>query len=214
MESDFYMGLDLGQTQDYSALAVAQRVVVPGALARYSCRYLHRWPLGTAYPQIVQDVRKLVTTNVRGLQPLRYARLVVDATGVGKPVADMLQMVPELAGRIVRVVITAGNASSLGADGCWHVSKKELVSILQVLLHSRRLQVAEGIDHAETLEEELRTFRVKITSAANETFEAWRERDHDDVLMALAVAVWYAEKHTPKVTEWPTLAVPGKTLYW
>ena len=33
---------------------------------------------------------------------------------------------------------------------------------------------------------ELQQFRVKITAAANETFEAWWERDHDDLVLALA----------------------------
>jgi hypothetical protein len=50
------------------------------------------------------------------------------------------------------------------------------------------------VAHAETLEMELQNFRVKITAAANETFEAWRERDHDDLVLALALAAWHAEK--------------------
>ena len=35
---------------------------------------------------------------------------------------------------------------------------------------------------------ELETFRVKITEAANETFGAWREGQHDDLLLAVALA--------------------------
>ena len=112
----FFIGLDLGQTQDFSALAVVERS--SGTPAHYVCRHLHRWPLGTGYPQIVEDVRTLVTTNdARGTPPLRYAKLVVDATGVGKPVADMVKLVPELAGRVVSVVITGGLATTTGTDG-------------------------------------------------------------------------------------------------
>jgi hypothetical protein len=50
-------------------------------------------------------------------------------------------------------------------------------------------------DHPETkiLVRELGTFSVKITSAANETFESWRERDHDDLVLAVALAAWGAE---------------------
>jgi hypothetical protein len=29
-----------------------------------------------------------------------------------------------------------------------------------------------------------------VTAAANETFEAWRERDHDDLVLALALALY------------------------
>jgi hypothetical protein len=42
-------------------------------------------------------------------------------------------------------------------------------------------------------------FRIKVTASANETFEAWRERDHDDLVLAAAIAVWCAEN-----IRWPT----------
>src|SRR5262249_44300270 len=41
---------------------------------------------------------------------------------------------------------------------------------------------------------ELQNFTVKIKlSTTNETFEAWRERDHDDLVLAVALAAWVAE---------------------
>ena len=44
---------------------------------------------------------------------------------------------------------------------------------------------------------ELETFRVKITEAANETFGAWREGQHDDLLLAVALAAWAGERALP-----------------
>ncbi len=41
---------------------------------------------------------------------------------------------------------------------------------------------------------ELENFRVKITAAANETFGAWREGQHDDLVIAVALACWLAER--------------------
>ena len=35
---------------------------------------------------------------------------------------------------------------------------------------------------------------MKITLAANETFSAWRERDHDDLVLAVALASWVGEQ--------------------
>ena len=35
--------------------------------------------------------------------------------------------------------------------------------------------------------------RVKITSHDNETYEAWRERDHDDLVLSMGMAAWVAE---------------------
>ena len=39
------------------------------------------------------------------------------------------------------------------------------------------------------------TFTTKITTSANETYEAWRERDHDDMVLAVALAIWLGEKY-------------------
>jgi hypothetical protein len=41
---------------------------------------------------------------------------------------------------------------------------------------------------------ELQNFKVKITAAANEIFEAWREGEHDDLLLAVAIAAWMGER--------------------
>jgi hypothetical protein len=43
---------------------------------------------------------------------------------------------------------------------------------------------------APVLAEELLLFRVKMTLSVNETFEAWRERDHDALVLALALALY------------------------
>ena len=75
---DHVIGLDLGQAADYSALALMEKMVPPGAEPRYAVRHLHRWPLGTPYPTIVADVTELVKRP-----PLDNPRLVPDQTGVG-----------------------------------------------------------------------------------------------------------------------------------
>jgi hypothetical protein len=98
-----------------------------------------------------------------------------------------------LAASLNPVLITVGHEVTIGDDGAWHVPKKELVSTLQVLLQSRRLLIAGRLPDAETLQRELLAFRVKITVARNETFESWRERDHDDLVLAVAMAAWLGE---------------------
>jgi hypothetical protein len=190
--SDYFIGLDLGQTADFSALIVDEvdehcDRESGRYLRRHAIRHLKRWPLRTPYPVIVAEVTKML-----GKPPLINARLVVDQTGVGAAVVDLFRT-SGIEG-LTPVLITAGNAVSRDDQGVYHVAKKELVSTLQVLLQDHRLQIAPALAHAETLEMELQNFRVKITAAANETFEAWRERDHDDLVLALALAVWHAER--------------------
>ena len=49
---EFTIGLDLGKSQDYSALCIVQRTAPPQGEATYSVRHLHRWPLGTSTPRL------------------------------------------------------------------------------------------------------------------------------------------------------------------
>ena len=137
----------------------------------------------------MQAVRELL------LRPaLRDASLVVDQTGVGRAVVDMLW--DELRGQVpchfTAVTITGGHAVTNPANGCLHVPKKELVGAVQVLLQSRRLRIAQTLPEAPVLVKELDNFRVKITEAANETFGAWREGQHDDLVFATALAAFMA----------------------
>jgi hypothetical protein len=143
--------------------------------------YLERVPLGTPYPDIVSHVGRLLTKL-----PGR-PELVIDFTGVGRPIFDMFVysgIYP------IGVVITAGNTETRDRMTC-SVPKLTLVSRLQALLHEERLKIQRELDEAETLVRELRDFRVEFTAAGHLTFNA-RSGKHDDLVLALAIAVWRA----------------------
>ena len=187
-EADYFLGLDLGQASDYTALAVLERPGADGGDLAYALRHLRRFPLGTPYTAVVPAVCRLAAgTPLRG-----RTTLVVDQTGVGRPVVDMLRRAADC--RVVPVTITSGLAATVAGDGSRHVPKKELVSGLQLLLQSRRLRVARALPEAQALVRELEAFRVKVTAAAHETFGAWREGQHDDLVLAAALAGWLAER--------------------
>jgi len=67
------------------------------------------------------------------------------------------------------------------------VPKKNLVSAVLVPLQERRLKFAEQLELTPVLMRELEMYRVRVTTDRNETFEAWREKDHDDLVLALHV---------------------------
>jgi hypothetical protein len=181
----YILGLDLGQAADFSALAILEQTKQVKA-NRYGCRGLKRWPLGTSYPAIVAEVAKLVEKL-----PLKDAKLVIDGSGVGRPVVDMFTKA-HLSASIEPVIITAGQSESQ-ADRYHHVAKVILVSSVQVLLQERRLQFAAALTETPILVRELENYRVKVTPAANESFNA-REGEHDDLVLALALACWWGER--------------------
>jgi hypothetical protein len=135
---------------------------------------------------------------------------VVDQTGVGRAVVEM--MADRLRGwveaTLLPIQITGGHAVTIGEDGSVRVPKKELVGAVQVLLQSRRLQIARTLPDAPLLVKELENFRVKITEAANETFGAWREGQHDDLVLATALAAWLGERGLPPMYDPQPAPVP------
>jgi hypothetical protein len=78
----------------------------------------------------------------------------------------------------------------------WKVPKKDLIGAMVSLAHDGRLQISGGISREmqRIAKEELKNFRMKITAAANVSFEAWREGDHDDVVLAMALVCWAAQR--------------------
>jgi hypothetical protein len=186
-------GLDLGQRQDYSALAVAEQVVGQDRRRAFHFRHLHRWPLGTPYtaPEggpngICEDLCDLIDRAGRPVV------LVLDGTGVGRPVVDIFWRYGLGVKRLAPVTITAGSQATC-QGGWWNVPKRDLAGAVAAGLEQRTLHIAPGLRLTKVLTKELTTFKVKVTAAGNETFESWRERDHDDLVLAVALAVWFGE---------------------
>lgn len=197
----FIVGIDLGQAFDYTAVCVLQQdsVLEDGprgrsVTRRYQARHLERFTLGTSYPAQAERIGAIVA-RIRELAGLRSGspllRLVVDQTGVGRPVVDMLRK----AGHDPLAVSIHGGDLTTRDGREWRVPKRELVSVLQVLLQSKRLQVANELEHAETLVKEMLAFKVEISKTGHDTYgNDWRENDHDDLVLAAALAAWAGER--------------------
>lgn len=229
LEPLYYVGLDLGQKRDYSAIVVLEQQVFfapgllaagytwagvdegwnsPGAVYAVSGRWPlehvlerdeHRWPSkppmlarhlermrGEPYPAVVAHVAKLM-----GALPPLGVTLVVDATGVGAPVVDLLRQ----AGLFPVPVIITGGESVSRDRGTWHVPKRELVGAVQAGLQTDRLKIAPESPLAGVLVAELDAFRVTIDARTrHDSYAAWRERDHDDLVLATALPLWLRDR--------------------
>lgn len=199
----YFIGLDLGQSQDFTAIAILERVELIGPwdpelyahkkMAAMRLRYLERLPLGTPYPEIVEQVAHVARSG----ELRKQCYLMVDATGVGRPVVDLLRRA-DLDCCILPAVITAGHSESY-SDGYYGVPKKDLIVGLQVLLQRGGLQIASGMKFSGALVEEMLAMRVRQTAHGREQYGAWREREHDDLVFAVALALWGAKKIGPLV---------------
>lgn len=200
-EKSLFIGLDLGQAQDYTALGIIDctRHTVSSEITRLDCVHLQRWALRTPYPTIVSDVVKMINSLKPFQSPDYTPVLAVDATGVGAPVVDLFRR--ETFNATLRPIQIIGGSTVTKEGDLTRVPKRELVSVVQVGLQNRTLKIAPELSEAATLSRELQNFQVKITDAANDTYGAWREGTHDDLVLAIALAVWNANIAPFKVTE-------------
>jgi hypothetical protein len=178
------VGIDVGQINDYSAIAVVDRTwTPPEGEAEYAVVHLERIALGTSYVHQVAHVRRLLATP-----QLRGARVFLDVTGVGLAVADLFRAIGvEMRG----VLIHGGDQVAVDARAV-HVPKRDLVSVTQILLQTQRLRIAERLPEAATLIREMQSFEIKISQAGRDSYSA-REGQNDDLLLATAIALWAGE---------------------
>ncbi len=117
--------MDLGQRQDYTAVAVVERWEeamgfdyvnwAAKSARRVSLRHLERVALGTPYGEVAQRVRELT----RSPELMERCTVVADATGVGGPVMELLRGA-ELGCALVAVTITGSErATRVGRE--WRV---------------------------------------------------------------------------------------------
>src|SRR5204862_7399050 len=97
--------------------------------------YLERIALGTPYPDVVQHIDNLFRDS-----RLHDAALVVDETGVGAPIVDLLRRA-QLPCRFVPITITVGSQDTIARSSGFHVPKRDLLSCLQLLFDEGRLRI-------------------------------------------------------------------------
>jgi hypothetical protein len=215
----YLVGLDLGQASDYTALCVLKKTPEPGKATasgddafRLDCVMLRRFALGTPYPEVVRSVSELARRPEllhdpdvirRRPEDGRYEDplLVIDATGVGRAVVDLFLEGDLGPADVLAATITGGNEAT---ETSWHgsaiarharVPKLQLVGAVQAGLQTGRLKFVAGLAEADALKRELLSFKVKVNiNSGRESFEAWRERDHDDLVLAVAIASWAAAR--------------------
>ena len=192
----YFVGLDLGQARNYTAMAVlerrwhqgtAQDFIASGTRGyqgeyRFRVVGLDRCSLGTPYPEVVEWVKG----RLREYPAELIAAVIVDATGVGSAVLQLLQRA-NLGVRLIGVVITGNQAVPVGAGantvaGYYTVSRTELLTGLQVAVQAKQLTVAMSeCREWEALSRELVLLRM----------EGKRAGVQDDLAFGLGLAVWW-----------------------
>lgn len=166
----------------------------------YQVGHLQRFPLGTRYPEMVRRVISIMK------QLPERPTLIIDRTGVGGPVSDFFreENVPHIG-----ISIHGGDRVSR-EGGQFNVPKRDLAGVLQVLLQTNRLKVQSTLPDADVLRSEMQNFKAKIDAqTGHDTYAAdWREGQHDDLVLSVALACWFGEHGMPSPPAAATQPIP------
>lgn len=199
--------MDLGSENDYAAMGILERIEkvrdpnIPSVNSRpirtekimivseLHLKYLTRIPLKTTYPKICE----MIKTVIENPEYVGDIQLVIDRTGIGLPIMQMMYLY-DLAP--IGITITNGNSAN-GTKHGYNVPKRDIVTALLAAWQSGRFKMPppEKMPIIETLVEELQGFKMKIDQkTGHDSYEAWLEKIHDDLVIAIGLGVWYMDK--------------------
>jgi hypothetical protein len=209
----FFIGVELGQVSDVTAVSVVESRTLPILRSErtrsgnwvsvdpvyqapdgtetlehppvtFALRHLERIPAGVSYPEIVARVESLH-------RQLKNPPVILDGTGVGKAAVELFR---RSSFSLTVFMLVAGD--QMVQDGSsYRIPKRDVISTTQVLLQTSRLKIARSLPHAALLVRELVNFRFRVTSKGPEDALDWREGPDDDLVLALAIAAWQAERN-------------------
>src|SRR3954447_23397462 len=149
----------------------------------YDIVHLERLELGTPYTAIPERLRAIARRlqhvwldEVFAETGVGRARLddapislVIDMTGVGRPVVDLLR---EDGLNPAAITITGGDTVVRVREGEYRVPKRDLAGAIQSALQARRLRAAEPLPDWPVLKRELGSFKAKISLSGHDSYGA------------------------------------------
>jgi len=197
-ESVLTIGLDVGGAAggDFSAVAIDEVGITADRDIVHHIRHLQRFPLGESFGKMIDEVLRM-----RDAVPeLGKAPIVIDATGVGRPIVEMMRdrLPKRLRKRVVPVVITSGDHVNEDpeTDG-YRVPKIHLVNRMIVALEQGRMKIGR-VPFAEELRSELIAFESKTSVTGRMSYNA-ASGHHDDLVLAVSLAAFGGEIRPPRL---------------
>ncbi len=177
-----YFGIDLGQTNDYTALACVE-VIGNG---KRVLRKLNQWRK-MRYIQMLTECSKIVK---------RYGGIVYgDATGAASPGCFERFEVMIQPNDFRYIKITGGDRAYLNQQThLFHLPKALMIAELQMMIENEQLAVPSTITLWEKLKEQIANYECKLSPAGNEIYSARDPDVHDDLIIAIGLAC-YASSH-------------------
>jgi hypothetical protein len=198
-ERRYFLGIDLAQSLDFTALVLVearQHMRVGGFRSghkpygppEYWVTDALKLAKMTPYP--VQS--RIIDERARREVMVKAGEVIMDRSGVGRPIYDLLKeaKTPNLCG----VTITPGEGEPQREGGYdWRAPKIRIVQALDVCINDGSLKISEEMPLAEELRHQIESYQATYSGRGTLMFDA-AGTGHDDLVMALALALWAATK--------------------
>ena len=194
----YFIGVDLGQQRNFTAIAILQRetrtldtrdpvTFAPHIEETYAVRHLERLPLGTSYSEVADYIAFLT----RHIAVTGRCEVILDATGLGAPVADMLRS-RGMKGPLHRVILTGGDNQTTNQIGTG-IPRRDLISRLHLAIEQKKLSIARDTPATRDLLKELANLEMHYTPAGRLHYEPGGQEKQDDLTIATSLAWWKAQ---------------------
>ena len=207
---DYCLSQDLGRLGDYHAQCLTKLSTEERSRTLYSRQFQARARVDMIYPKITvvwlgrsqvpyPDLGDETILRLQDPKIVGNCYHVLDATGVGMPVIEYMWK-NKL--RPVGIWLHGGDRTNVQDYGK-SVPKKDVVEALNFCLNARLLTFARGLDPkiVEVLKHEFQNFKEKVRKTGTSSFEAWREKDHDDLVLAVGINCWYVLREVRGIHE-------------
>ena len=150
----------------------------------FDVTHIERFPAGRPIPAVVARVAKIMSYE----RLAKNCHLLLDITSTG---AAPLRVF-ESSGLYPESVDLTNTGSEERSGGVRRVPLRDVIGAAQVVLQTRRLKVAEDLKLASTLLGDLQNFDPKAVARGLDL----RGGRNSDLVLALAVALWWADDLT------------------
>jgi hypothetical protein len=139
----------------------------------------------TQIPQLVRET--LQRFAPRYGEPSRIDKLLIDATGIGHTVVELIRQ-SQTKAHIQPVMLTNGHVERHLKDGYLSLPRPDMLNSLKMVFELGNIKMEPSTPGFVDMERELIQFQP-----------SGDQQEHDDLVMAMAMAVWQAAKDYPEL---------------
>ena len=150
----------------------------------FNVTWIERFPAGRPIPEVVARVSELISNKLLA----KKCSLLLDISSTG---AAPLRVF-ESRGLHPTLIDLTNAGTEEHSGGVTRVPLRDVIGAAQVVVHTRRLKVADKLEHATTLAGDVHSFDPKPVTRGLDL----RGGRNADLVFALAIALWWADDLT------------------